>query len=94
MIDVDEFIKARERLPLSRESWSELTLTIVHDDRLTASVMYTPELRDWLRNHGYPPPVDCSCNSNHNGPPRFCGDKRPACSLGICKRAVILAGDW
>lgn len=83
-----------ERKPPCAESWSELALTIMHDDGMTAHVMVTPELRDWIRERGYPVPVECSHSTHHVGSPRYCSEQRPACSMGICKRAIVIAGDW
>lgn len=91
---MSDFSPLRGPLPPSRESWSELAIIVVEPGQLQHTHMATPELREWLRERGYPVPVDCSHSPQHVGGPRYCGDNRPACAMGICKRAVMVAGDW
>jgi hypothetical protein len=40
----------------------------------------------YLRDNNYPKPQDC--------PEGKCPDHRPACTLGICKIAVVMCGDF
>lgn len=40
----------------------------------------------YLRSKNYPKPKDC--------PESNCKEYRPACTLGVCKIAVMLTGDW
>jgi hypothetical protein len=40
----------------------------------------------YLRGHQYCAPTDCTKES--------CLEYRPACSLGICKIAICMCGDW
>ena len=40
----------------------------------------------YLRSNNYPKPEDC--------PGKPCPDYRPACSLGICRIAVGMCGDF
>ena len=89
-----EFSALRGRMTLSRESWSELAITIIMPGQFHPERVVTHELIGWLRERGYPVPVDCSHSLQYVGPPRYCVDKRPACAMGICKRAVMIAGDW
>ena len=50
------------------------------DEEVEAGVSY-------LRDHNYPVPADCpqlSCKAGY----------RPSCTMGICKIACVLCGDW
>jgi hypothetical protein len=55
-------------------------------EKVNADETCWEDLTYYLRENGYPLPVDC--------PGVNCEQIRPGCKLGICKRAVEICGDF